>query len=61
MNRLVFRNDNQWNVNGHEIAAKAIAETLMNAGVIDEQYLAQNCLEPSTFVISQNLHSEADT
>jgi hypothetical protein len=30
-----------WNVRRHELTAKAIVETLMNAGVIDEQYLAQ--------------------
>lgn len=34
--------DGHYNKSGHEIAAKAIAETLLKARIIDEQYLRQN-------------------
>ena len=34
--------DGHWNIRGHEIAAKAIVETLVENRIIDEQYLRQN-------------------
>jgi hypothetical protein len=40
--KLVFNNDRHWNVKGHEITAKAIVETLINAGIIDGQFVIQN-------------------
>jgi hypothetical protein len=43
LNELIFSNkDSHWKAPGHEIAAKAIIETLLNAGIIDDQYLRQN-------------------
>jgi hypothetical protein len=36
---LRFKTDPHWNAKGHEIAAKAIVETLINQNIVDEKYL----------------------
>jgi hypothetical protein len=43
LNKLIFsKKDSHWNANGHEIAAKAIVETLKDERILDEEYLRQN-------------------
>jgi hypothetical protein len=46
LSKLVFPDDNHWNVHGHEIAARAIVETLINENVIDKKYLRTDSTIP---------------
>jgi hypothetical protein len=39
LQKIIFKNDSHWNVNGHEIAARAVVETLVREQIIDEKYL----------------------
>jgi hypothetical protein len=39
LDRIRFKYDKHWNVHGHEIAAKAIIETLRDKGLLDQKYL----------------------
>ncbi len=43
LNKLrLNKEDQHYSIRGHEIAAKAIVETLLKAGIIDDRYLSQN-------------------
>src|SRR3990172_2024399 len=42
LEKIKFKNDKHWNVRGHEIAARAIVETLINKGGLERKDLRQN-------------------
>ncbi|HLA01056.1 MAG TPA: hypothetical protein VJZ24_05390, partial [Thermodesulfovibrionales bacterium] len=42
LEKIKFKNDKHWNVRGHEIAAGAIVETLINKGGLERKDLSQN-------------------
>ncbi|MCC7202182.1 MAG: SGNH/GDSL hydrolase family protein [Nitrospirae bacterium] len=41
LDKIKFTGDEHWNAKGHEIAARAIVETLINKNIIDKKYLKE--------------------
>lgn len=57
LEKIKFPGDEHWNVKGHEIAAKAIVETLIHNKIIDKKYLKGP--KQQTIPVSKKSHQAA--